>query len=75
MIGANLSEADLNEVVFIKCNLNDVDLHRIRVKQISIDEDTITKGVKIDLKTFQNIPSNLQQIIIRDNDEYSDWAF
>lgn len=75
LIGANLSEADLNEVIFIKCNLSDVDLHRIRVKQISIDEDTTTKGVKIDLKTFQNIPSNLQQIIIRDNDEYSDWAF
>lgn len=71
---ATLEKVDLDSSEIIKSRLNGVRLSGIKCDKITIDNETTAFGAKIDLKTFEGLPKNFQDLIIRDNVEYSNWA-
>ena len=70
-LNAVFEGADLSYSKFIGCNLQLTNLERITAENIEVDDSTTTTGVKIDRKTFLELPHKFQEILIRDNPHYS----
>lgn len=73
LTGAKLDNANLSDSKFQGCILKNAELERITSHNLKVDEKTNTKGAIIDRKTFATLPKDFQQILIRDNPQYSEF--